>query len=214
MYSALSVAAHEIRGPMSIIATIIDMIEPETGDDSVADRAELFEVMRAQCRLIQQVTSDLSVAGQHRKQGIALTAEPREVLPALRIAAAAFARQADVLVTCPLDLVAHVDEVRLHQMIGNLLSNAVKYGEPPIRLIARAAPGRVEFRVVDSGPGVPDEFRPLLFEPFARAAGRSCPGTGLGLSVVRTLAEAHGGTAWYEDVPGGAAFCFSVPDRP
>lgn len=133
------------------------------------------------------------------------------MLPALRLAAAAFSAHAEVFVTCPLGLTVHADELRLQQMLGNLLSNAVKYGEPPIRLVALAAPTRVEFRVVDSGPGVSAEFRPLLFQPFARAGGRSNSGTGLGLSVVRALAEAHGGDAWYEDAPGISSFCVSLP---
>jgi signal transduction histidine kinase len=107
----------------------------------------------------------------------------------------------------------HADEIRLQQMLGNLLSNAMNYGEPPIRLVALTGNGSVEFRVVDSGPGVPDDFRPMLFLPFARAAGHSASGTGLGLSVVRALAEAHGGRAWYESGSGGSAFCFSLPSR-
>ena len=129
------------------------------------------------------------------------------------LAATAFSADAEVFVTCPLGLTVLADEIRLQQMLGNLLSNAVKYGEPPIRLVALASTGRVEFRVVDSGPGVSDEFRPLLFQPFARAAGRSNGGTGLGLSVVRALAESHGGTAWYEDAPGSSSFCFALPSR-
>ena len=213
IYSALSVAAHEIHGPLSIIATILDMFRPVAESTPGDDRAELVEVMHAQCRLIEQVTRDLVVATKHRSNDLSLAVASLDVLPTLRVAAAAFNAQAEVLVTCPLDLIAAVDEIRLHQMLGNLLSNAVKYGEPPIRLVALAVPGQVEFRVVDCGPGVPDEFRPLLFQPFARAAGRSNSGTGLGLSVVRALAEAHGGRAWYEDVPGGSAFCFSVPNR-
>jgi signal transduction histidine kinase len=68
--------------------------------------------------------------------------------------------------------------------------------------------------VSDSGPGVPDDLRPRLFQRFA--AGRQHGGTGLGLFIVRELARAHGGDAWYEPGPGGGGACFglSLPVAP
>src|SRR5262249_21646812 len=151
----------------SIIATALTMLETSSG----TEQGEFIAMMQAQCRLIEQVTSDLAVAAKTRQHAVAVSAHAVDVLPALRLAATAFAGQAEVFVTCPLGLTVFVDEIRLQQMLGNLISNAIKYGEPPIRLVALAALGAVEFRVVDSGPGVPDDFRPLLFQPFARASG-------------------------------------------
>lgn len=213
IYGAVGVVAHEIRGPVSIIATLAGMMESTAGPATDDERREFLDIIQTQCRMIDRVTSDLVVAARHRQRNIPMSTALVDVLPALRSAATAFSSDAEVFVTCPLGLTVLADEIRLQQMLGNLLSNAVKYGEPPIRLVALAVPGQVEFRVIDSGPGVSEEFGPLLFQPFARAAGRSNSGTGLGLSVVRALADAHGGRAWYEDGTGGAAFCFSLPTR-
>ena len=76
----------------------------------------------------------------------------------------------------------------------------------------RPAGDRVALDVVDHGDGVPDGFRDQLFREFARAEGAPATGTGLGLHVVRTLAEAQGGTASYAPAPGGgAAFTVEFP---
>ena len=69
--------------------------------------------------------------------------------------------------------------------------------------------------VQDCGPGVPAELRPRLFRQYARAHGLRAGGTGLGLFVVKSLAAAQGGDAWYEPGPsGGTRFLFSLPLAP
>jgi signal transduction histidine kinase len=79
--------------------------------------------------------------------------------------------------------------------------------------------GRIEGRqvrigVADNGPGVPEEFVPELFREFSRAPGTAAAGTGLGLFVVRSLALAQGGEAWFERSSGGGAeFVVSVPEE-
>jgi signal transduction histidine kinase len=208
MYSALSVAAHELRGPAGLICAIAELL----GSAPTGANAELIAAIRAQCQVIEQVTADLVITTKARRNDLAVDAQNVEVLPQLRHATAAVSGRVDVLITCPVGLTVHADEVRLQQMLGNLISNAVKYGEPPVRIVAQPGSRHVEIRVIDAGPGVPDDFRDVLFEPFARAAGRSVSGTGLGLYVVRALAERHGGRAWYESAPNGdSAFCFTLP---
>jgi signal transduction histidine kinase len=211
MYSALSVAAHELRGPAGIICAIAELL----GSTPAGANAELLAAIRAQCQVIEQVTADLVITTKARRNDLGIDAQHIEVLPQLRHATAAVAGRVDVLITCPVGLTVFADEVRLQQMLGNLISNAVKYGEPPVRIVAQPGQRHVEIRVIDAGPGVPDEFRDVLFEPFARAAGKSVSGTGLGLYVVRALAERHRGTAWYESAPNGdSAFCFTLPVGP
>ncbi|WP_396134735.1 sensor histidine kinase [Cellulomonas sp. ATA003] len=111
------------------------------------------------------------------------------------------------------------DRDRFAQAVDNLLGNALRHGAAPVRLCARADGETVVVRVTDSGAGVPAAMVPRLFDRFATGARRG--GTGLGLFIVRELARAHGGEAWYEPgggepadgAPGarGAAFAFSLP---
>src|SRR3954447_9867381 len=97
------------------------------------------------------------------------------------------------------------DRTRLRQVLGNLIENAVKYSPEgvEVRVSAAASNGRVRITVRDAGPGIPREHQARIFEKFGRVdvAGASKPGTGLGLCIARSIAEAHGGSL---DVSSGA----------
>jgi two-component system sensor histidine kinase KdpD len=100
----------------------------------------------------------------------------------------------------------HVDAGLLERSVANVVENAVKYAprDRPVTIRASALGDRVELRVVDRGPGVPDSGKDRIFEPFQRHgdAPRDA-GVGLGLAVARGFAEAVGGTLNAEDTPGG-----------
>ncbi|MBX3479425.1 MAG: response regulator [Caulobacter sp.] len=103
------------------------------------------------------------------------------------------------------------DEGRLRQVLLNFAGNAVKFTQQGGILIAAepAAGGAIRFTVSDSGPGVPDEAKTRIFEPFTHAdpshGGSALGGAGLGLAIVRRLADAHDATIGVEDAPGGGA---------
>lgn len=109
------------------------------------------------------------------------------------------------------------DEGRLRQVLLNFAGNAVKFTEKGGVLIAAEpeGPGRIRFTVTDNGPGVPDEAKGRIFEPFTHAdpshGGSALGGAGLGLAIVQLLAEAHCAHVGVEDAPGGGArFWFSA----
>lgn len=123
-------------------------------------------------------------------------------------------RSEDVRVSCSPGLVVMVDRDELSMMLADYIDNALSHGSPPIEIQAAARGGQAEIRVVDHGRGVPAEFAPHLFERYSRAPGveREVEGTGLGLWIARTYAQANGGDAWYEPGDdGGARFCLSLP---
>jgi signal transduction histidine kinase len=108
------------------------------------------------------------------------------------------------------------DRARLRQVLSNLIDNAVKYSPAGEEVEVRAyqEDGRIVVDVRDSGPGVPTEDQGLIFEKFGRVAsgGHTKPGTGLGLFIVRSIAEAHGGRLAVESAPGrGAVFTLELP---
>jgi two-component system OmpR family sensor kinase len=98
------------------------------------------------------------------------------------------------------------DRMRLEQALGNLVENALRHGEGEVRLSARAEDGVVELHVLDQGAGFPPDFIADAFTRFARPdQGRARSGSGLGLSIVRTIAEAHDGSAHAANLKGGGA---------
>jgi signal transduction histidine kinase len=110
------------------------------------------------------------------------------------------------------------DGARLRQVLGNLIDNAVKYSPErgEVKVSAQAVDGRVRISVRDDGPGIPLEHQARIFEKFGRVdvPGASKPGTGLGLFIARTIAEAHGGSVDVSSTPReGATFILTLPAR-
>ena len=110
-----------------------------------------------------------------------------------------------------------VDRNRVDQVIHNLVENAIRHTPPDgrVTLSAARASGMARITVADSGPGIPPEFLPRLFDRFYRAdpsRARATGGVGLGLSIAKQLVEAHGGRLWAESTPGaGSRFIFELP---
>jgi signal transduction histidine kinase len=115
------------------------------------------------------------------------------------------------------ELVATVDRGAVQQILVNLLDNAVKYGPQgqTVRIAATLHDGSARLTVEDEGPGILPRERELIWERFWRPEGEgdvAVAGTGIGLSVVRELAELHGGGSWVEArQPAGARFVVELP---
>ena len=107
------------------------------------------------------------------------------------------------------------DRERLRQVIQNLIDNAVKYSSAGscVRVNAIADDGGVVIDVADEGPGIPLEDQQLIFEKFGRSGGGAAkPGSGLGLFIARSIAEAHGGSLEVESLPArGSVFRLELP---
>jgi len=209
----MATTAHEIRGPVTVLTALAETIEEYDGVIDHAQRSGLMASVTRQTRLLESITGDLLVNAQLERGVLRIdvqSLQPAEVIETVL---------ADHPV--PVSLEIHdarqvlADPLRLEQMLGNLVRNALKYGRAPVvvRVRANATDGSlVDIDVQDSGDGVPEDFHPQLFGEFARAHGTALGGVGLGLHVVRSLAEAHGGSVSYATAPdGGAVFTVSLP---
>jgi signal transduction histidine kinase len=114
-------------------------------------------------------------------------------------------------------LKVRADRDKVRRMLENLLNNAFKYSPRSSTVLARlrmpdSQRSEVALEVEDWGPGIPEDMRTTVFRPFVRLAGANGGGQGLGLHIVKSLAEAHGGRAWVEaGASGGARFCIALP---
>jgi signal transduction histidine kinase len=112
---------------------------------------------------------------------------------------------------------ARLDATRIQLMLKNLVGNALRYSTPadgPVELTILGGKGQIEFRVRDHGPGIPEDQRAHIGEPFFRSdasRARETGGTGLGLYLARQVARAHGGDLSLVETPDGALFVVAIP---
>ncbi len=204
---AISTTAHEIRGPVAVLCGIAetmgwaDDIEPEQRD-------RLMESVARQAKMLDNITADLLTAAQIQRGTLRLD---MQVVDPAQAVAAVVADRYEVEVDVQTPSAVRADPLRFEQMLTNLLSNAHKYGIAPYTLTIRRDGEHVCLDVVDQGDGVPPEFVGNLFREFARANDAVASGTGLGLYVVRTLAQAQNGDVTYAPGPDkGSVFTIKL----
>jgi len=206
---AIATTAHELRGPVTVIGGAAETLERVDAGRDPDVVAELTEAMARQAHILDGLTTDLLTSAQFHRETLRI--ELADVHPADLVAAVLVGRYDAGLVVTD-ERAVRADPARLEQMLANLLTNARKHGRPPVEVRVRPAGDMVAIDVSDHGDGVPEDFRERLFQEFARAESATATGTGLGLHVVRTLAEAQGGTATYSPGPdGGAVFTIELP---
>ena len=211
---AIATTAHEIRGPVAVICGIAEASgwDGEEQLDSEM-QARLMSSVARQARMLDSITADLLTAAQIQRGTLRIDLTPLD--PRTVVESVAGDRYGiDVEVVVEDDRMVRADPLRLEQMVSNLLGNAIKYGEAPYTIRIRPDDqhdDHVAIDVVDRGAGVPEEFRAQLFKEFSRATGTVATGTGLGLYVVRTLAEAQNGDVSYRPGQyGGSVFTISL----
>lgn len=213
---AIGTAAHEIRTPVSVLMGVAETLLLHQDDLSDDERERMLDAIGRQTRLLDSITADLLAAGQAQYGTLTMQLEEIDLGELVRTL---LAESPEVTVEDHSDRLALGDPLRFQQMLTNLLSNARKYGEPPIRVRLESTEDGVAVHVEDRGPGVPAEFRPHLFQEYQRARGTDARGTGLGLFVVRALAEAQGGQVTYapartEGTSRGSIFTMTLPYPP
>lgn len=212
----LSLLAHEVRTPVVVIEGFADLLLEELGELDPNDVQDYLTAIRQHAARMQRLTANtlrlsrLEAGRQHAdRRPVPVDDFLARVVRGLDVP--------DVEIGGETGLVAEVDPDHLEQILTNYLTNAASYGAPPIRVdVSEGGPiaGRrssVVIRVCDRGEGVPSSFVPELFRDFRRGTSGGS-GSGLGLSIVRQLAELNGGAAWHEPLrPTGAAFAIQLP---
>jgi signal transduction histidine kinase len=225
-------AAHELRTPLAVIEATSSAIL----DGVYTPERRHIETIRDQSRVLARIVDDRRTISLAEGGHLPLERSPLDVRALLDSVTAGFEARAAagkviLSVEAPDGLIVEADPDRLRQVVGALVDNALRHTPEggSVRVIATrpAAPGAtvagrvgpaghvVRLAVEDTGAGIPTESLPRIFERFYQADPSRSRGTGtsgLGLSIVRALAEAHGGRAGAENRPeGGARLWVEVP---
>jgi signal transduction histidine kinase len=202
-------ASHELRTPLTILQLELDDALGE--NRSRADLEAAIASAREEVRRLTSLAEDLLVIAQGDQQRLPIIAEWFEVRGAMRAIADRYSHLEElagrrVIVAPGPAVFLEADLARLDQALSNMVNNALRFGEGDVVMRAGAQDGLIMLQVLDDGPGFPPEFLVRAFERFSRAnPGRARGGSGLGLSIVRTIADAHDGAAYAENRPGGGA---------
>jgi len=208
-------AGHELRTPLTSLRTNLDLLAQAGTSTGLSpeSRTELLDDVRAQIGEMTTLIGDLVELA--RDEPSIPIVEPVELTAVLEQAMARVRRRADVefdVRISPWWVVG--DAAALERAITNLLDNAAKWSPPGETVIVTLTDGTL--MVADRGPGIAAHDLPHVFERFYRSAeSRGMSGSGLGLSIVRSVAERHGGVVRAGTGPGGGAgFWFSIPGQP
>jgi len=217
----VSVVTHELRNPITSINGYLQLVL-EHADSFDEETLGFLRAVERNATRLHVLVDDLLTLTRAESGELHLDLRPVDLAQvaldsAHHIAPLAerSAIELDVHVDQP--TVARADQGRMAQVVDNLLSNAVKYSPEGgrVRLTLRNLDGCAELVVADDGIGIPEEEQEFLFQRFFRASSATehdIPGTGLGLTIVKTIVEAHGGTIECESARGrGTTFRVRVP---
>jgi two-component system OmpR family sensor kinase len=207
-------AGHELRTPLALLRTELELASRHA--ESVDELKEAVRASSEEVDRLAQLAEDLLLIARADRGKLRLQLERLDAGELLNSVASRFEWRAQETER-PLGSAAapgvHVlgDRIRLEQALANLVDNALRHGRGEVRLAAAVTDGRVELHVIDDGSGFPTEFLARAFERFARPdEARTGASSGLGLAIVRVIAEAHGGTAHVRNNDHGGADAWIV----
>jgi len=206
----LLAVSHDLRGPVTAMATLARMLADETAL-APAQRRRAADSIIANAARVERVQRNLVDLDRLARHAVAI--EPQRVDVSRLVGhTVAMADAADRTVSARIGVASAVlDPAVVERILDNLVSNAVNHTPPqtPVEVSVDAAEQGVLITVADHGPGVPPEQRRSVFKAFAAAVpandGTPARGMGVGLHLVARFAALHGGRVWVEETPGGGA---------
>ena len=215
-HEALTVVAHEMGGPLQLLSLHLGALRSQ-----LADRMELRRVtsMGHAVEALRVLAHDLLDADQICQGRFQMSFAEHELCALTREVVESFrdtcvARRLVMSFSASTDNIrVYCDYIRLTQALNNVIGNAVKFSPSDAAVLVRIGifGDEVGFSVTDAGPGIPPEYRHLVFEPRWQIPGER-RGHGLGLFVARRIVEAHHGRIWVEDADQeGTTIAFRIP---
>lgn len=205
--ATLQAVSHELRTPAARIRFGLEMLSETKDPEKFSDRLkaideDLIELDHLVTELLELNRSE--VVGTDERENLLIIDLFNQVLKK----AEEYCLSLNIEVNTPPDLAVFVVPRLFRRALRNLLSNAVRYAKTQVTLTARENGDMVEVIVDDDGPGVPDDHRGTIFQPFARlddSRSRKTGGVGLGLAIVARVVASHGGQVELTDAPSGGA---------
>jgi signal transduction histidine kinase len=209
----VALAAHELRTPA---ATVYGLAVTLVHREFPAEQArELQQTLSTQAERMSRLVEQLLDMSRLDASSIRVSPEPLALRAELEhiVHLSALGQEGDVVIDVPEDQAVIADRTVLERAIGNLVTNAIRYGAPPVRITSLQNGSHLRVSVHDNGEGIDPEFVPNLFDRFQRsdAARQSGTGAGLGLSIARLYARAHGGDLVYDADAVGTRFDLVLP---
>jgi signal transduction histidine kinase len=209
-------ASHELRTPLAVVKAELEAAM--RSEDNAGRVRESLVAALEETDHLAQLAEDLLLIARSADGQLPVRPESVELHDLLERTRQRFTDRAGeqgrrIQVEVQEGLQANLDPLRSRQALGNLVDNALRYGAGDIRLAAQGGADAVQIDVSDEGPGFAPDLAPHAFERFSRGNGaRTRGGTGIGLAIVRAIAEAHGGTAEIVDTAShGATVRLRVP---
>jgi signal transduction histidine kinase len=214
----VSLVSHELRSPMAAVIGSARTLQARWRELRPEQREAFLAVIADETTRLAALVGDVLDTSRIEAGTFGYRFDEVDLAEVLRDSvAAAEIGQDEVRLTAELPRAlpsVRGDAERLRQLVDNLISNAIKYSESggEVTVDVVAEDGHVVVHVRDTGPGIRPEHHSQIFEKFGRATGSAKPGTGLGLFLSRSFAEAHGGSLDVESAPGeGACFTLRLP---
>jgi PAS domain S-box-containing protein len=216
----VSVAAHELRTPLTTLYARLQLLQRrlarEEHDPAIVVR-DVTLVREAADRL-KSLIDRLLDSSRIRSGRLRLERQPTDLMALLQSAASMLGETSGRQITLrvegdPGSYRAALDAVRIEEVVVNLIDNALKYSpkDTTVDVELTSTPDAIRTAVRDRGPGVPDNERAQIFEPFHRSSDTG-PGVGLGLHIAKQIVELHGGTLTVESpTDGGSRFVVTLP---
>lgn len=208
--------SHELRTPLTAIVGYLSLLEEDAESIPEDLRDEMLADVSGQAKHMARLVSDLMLLAKGFDRRVPLHIGKTTVSEVVRQALSGLP-SSTVSVEIPEDCVIRVDSDRIRQALVNMITNAEKYGggQTLVRAVVRHERTLV-IEVHDDGAGVPTKYENLIWERFERGAKRldaTTPGMGIGLAILRAVAESHGGSAAYRrsELLGGSCFILTIP---